>query len=110
LDRAGFGWATSQNFRKTTATLLDEAGLSTRLIADQYGRARPSMTQDARPVDSRAVEALEMALGGADEPISDAGAVAQESGNSEYGGPPGRRTATLQVCDLQVCDLHVCAP
>ena len=34
------------NFRKTTATTLDEAGLSARMIADLLGHARPSMTQD----------------------------------------------------------------
>ena len=66
LDRAGFEWVTSHNFRKTTATLLDDAGLSARLIADQLGHARPSMTQDVymgrRAVDRRAVEALEDAL------------------------------------------------
>ena len=75
LDRAGFNWATSHNFRKTTATMLDEAGLSARLIADQLGHARPSMTQDVymgrKAVDSRAAEALEMALGGDDEQIAD---------------------------------------
>jgi integrase len=46
LDRAGFDWVTSHSFRKTTATLLDQAGLSARVIADQLGHARPSMTQD----------------------------------------------------------------
>ncbi len=37
---------TSHVFRKTAATILDEAGLSARLVADQLGHARPSMTQD----------------------------------------------------------------
>lgn len=77
LDRAGFGWATSHNFRKTTATMLDDAGLSARLIADQLGHARPSMTQDVymgrKAVDSRAAKALEMAFGGDDEPIARVG-------------------------------------
>ena len=27
LDSVGYSWATSHNFRRTTATLLDEAGL-----------------------------------------------------------------------------------
>lgn len=45
-DRAGFGWVTSHNFRKTVATVLDEAGLSAREIADQLGHAKVSMTQD----------------------------------------------------------------
>lgn len=66
LDRAGFDWVTSHNFRKTTATLLDDAGLSARLIADQLGHARPSMTQDVymgrRAVDQRAADVLEGAL------------------------------------------------
>ena len=58
---------TSHSFRKTTATLLDQAGLSARVIADQLGHARPSMTQDVymgrKAVDPRAVAALEEALG-----------------------------------------------
>ena len=70
LDRAGFTWVTSHNFRKTTATLLDQAGLSARVIADQLGHARPSMTQDVymgrKLVDGRAVEALEEAFGRAE--------------------------------------------
>ena len=70
LDRADFRWVTSHNFRKTTATLLDQAGLSARVIADQLGHARPSMTQDVymgrKLVDGRAVEALEEAFGRAE--------------------------------------------
>jgi integrase len=49
-------WVTSHVFRKTAATVLDEAGLSARVIADQLGHARPSMTQDVylgRKVASR---------------------------------------------------------
>ena len=60
-----------------TATLCDEADLSARLIEDQLGHARPSMTQDAyagrKAADSRAAEALEMAFGGAGESIADVG-------------------------------------
>jgi integrase len=67
LDRAGFDWVTSHSFRKTTATMLDEAGLSARVIADQLGHARPSMTQDVymgrKAVDARVAAALEDALG-----------------------------------------------
>lgn len=59
-------WITSHSFRKTTATILDEAALSARLVADQLGHARPSMTQDVymgrRAVDSQAAAALEEAL------------------------------------------------
>lgn len=63
----GFAWVTSHVFRKTAATVLDEAGLSARLVADQLGHARPSMTQDVylgrRAVSRRTAEALEGALG-----------------------------------------------
>jgi integrase len=43
---AGFGHITSHVLRKTTATMLDHAGLSARAIADQLGHANPSLTQD----------------------------------------------------------------
>lgn len=42
----GFAWVTSHVFRKTAATLMDDAGLSARTIADHLGHAKPSMTQD----------------------------------------------------------------
>jgi integrase len=44
-DQAGFDWVTSHVFRKTCVTVLDEAGLSARAIADVAGHADPSMTQ-----------------------------------------------------------------
>ncbi|HEX4102913.1 MAG TPA: hypothetical protein VHY21_20615 [Pseudonocardiaceae bacterium] len=34
-------------FRKTAATVMDEAGMSARDIANHLGHARPSLTQDA---------------------------------------------------------------
>ena len=46
LALCGLPWVTSHVFRKTTATLLDEAGLSARAIADQLGHAQPSVTQN----------------------------------------------------------------
>jgi integrase len=67
VDRAGLNWVTSHSLRKTTATMLDEAGLSARVIADQLGHARPPMRQDVhmrrKVVDARVAEALEEALG-----------------------------------------------
>ena len=63
---AALAWITSHTFRKTAATILDEAALSARLVADQLGHSRPSMTQDVymarRAVDSQASLALEAAL------------------------------------------------
>jgi integrase len=38
---------TSHVFRKTAATLLDEAGVSARKIADQLGHSQVSLTQDS---------------------------------------------------------------
>lgn len=38
--------ATSHSFRKTVATLIDDAGLSARIGADHLGHTRVSMTQD----------------------------------------------------------------
>jgi integrase len=37
---------TSHSFRKTVATLIDDAGLSARIGADHLGQAKISMTQD----------------------------------------------------------------
>jgi integrase len=45
--RAGYEWVTFHTFRKTVATLLDDAGLTARQIADILGHAHPSMTQNA---------------------------------------------------------------
>lgn len=60
------GWVKSHNLRKTTATILDEAGLSARVVADQLGHSRPSMTQDVylgrRVKAPEAAAALERAL------------------------------------------------
>jgi integrase len=46
LKHAGFDGVTSHYFRKTVATLMDEAGLSARSAADQLGHAKPSLTAD----------------------------------------------------------------
>src|ERR1035437_7580539 len=46
LEWCGLRWVTSHVIRKTTATLLDDAGLSARSIANQLGHAQPSRTQN----------------------------------------------------------------
>ena len=46
MDFAGYPWVTTHVFRKTVATLMDEAGRSARDVADQLGHAQPSMSQD----------------------------------------------------------------
>lgn len=65
--RGDFAWVTSHVFRKTALTLLDEAGLPARLVADQAGHSQVSMTQDVymarEAVDGRAAQALDRGLG-----------------------------------------------
>ncbi|ASO18936.1 integrase [Actinoalloteichus hoggarensis] len=64
--RSGYDWVTFRTFRKTVATLLDDAGLTARQIADILGHARPSMTQDVY-MGRRSVSRLGAdALGGLD--------------------------------------------
>jgi integrase len=63
--RAGtpFDWVVPHTYRKTVATMLDQGGLSARMIADQLGHSRISMTQDIymgrRAVDGSVASALE---------------------------------------------------
>ena len=46
FDAAGFAWVTSHIYRKTVATLMDEAGLTGRQAGGQLGHAKVCMTQD----------------------------------------------------------------
>jgi integrase len=68
-ERAGFDWVTSHVFRKTVATILDEAGLTSRVVADQLGHSRVSITQDVymgrQAVGDAAARALDAANGAA---------------------------------------------
>ncbi len=62
-----FAWVTSHVFRKTCATLLDDAHLSARQIADHLGHSRPSLTQDVylgrKTVNWSAAAALDVLAG-----------------------------------------------
>lgn len=57
----------SHTLRKTVASFLDDAGVSTRRISDQLGHSKVSMTQDRylgrKLTDRRTAEALENLLG-----------------------------------------------
>ncbi|SDY71610.1 Site-specific recombinase XerD [Saccharopolyspora shandongensis] len=59
---AGYPWVTFRTFRRSVATVLDEAGLTAREVADQLGHSKVSTTQDVymgRRVKSRkAADAL----------------------------------------------------
>ncbi|NMH99896.1 tyrosine-type recombinase/integrase [Pseudonocardia acidicola] len=46
FEAADYPWVTSHVYRKTVATLMDEAGLSARAAADQLDHANVSMAQD----------------------------------------------------------------
>ncbi|KAB7790568.1 site-specific integrase [Bifidobacterium leontopitheci] len=52
-DALGFPGVTSHSLRKCVATMLDDAGLSARQIADYLGHSKPSMTQDVYMQRSR---------------------------------------------------------
>ena len=45
-EGSDFDWVKTHTYRKTVATLLDGSGASARMIADQLGHSRISMTQD----------------------------------------------------------------
>jgi integrase len=45
-EGSDFDWVKTHTYRKTVATLLDGSGASARMIADQLGHSRVSMTQD----------------------------------------------------------------
>ena len=87
-DGDALAWITSHSFRKTTATILDDAGRSAREIADQLGHARPSMTQDVymgrRSRNPGAARALEGALDEGEPPKM----------GGEMGGSRDRRGGT----------------
>ncbi|TCO33075.1 phage integrase family protein [Kribbella steppae] len=74
-------WVKSHNFRKTLATLLDDAGHSARQIADQLGHSRVSMTQDGylgrKISNAQAVAALKAVLGTGPDDSSDGQKVAK---------------------------------
>ncbi|WP_233442346.1 tyrosine-type recombinase/integrase [Lentzea atacamensis] len=61
-QRAGYPWVTFRTFRRSVATILDDAGLSARQIADQLGHSKVSTAQDVymgrRVTSRRAADAL----------------------------------------------------
>ena len=66
FDACGYEWLTSHVFRKTVATIMDEAGLSTSAIADQLGNDVSTVEKHYRAKRVQNEEgalALETALG-----------------------------------------------
>ncbi len=70
-EALGLPDVSSHSFRKTVATLIDDAGMSARIGADQLGHARPSMTQDVYMsrgrVHTEVANVLDRAVGISDE-------------------------------------------
>ncbi|MFF2058973.1 tyrosine-type recombinase/integrase [Rhodococcus qingshengii] len=66
----GYGWLGTHGFRKTVATLLDDAGLSARVGADVLGHANTSMTQDKYQARKRLHKLAAQALVDAVSPIN----------------------------------------
>jgi integrase len=62
-----FEWVISHTMRKTAATMLDDAGLTARQIADQLGHSQVSITQNVyigrKTVDGRAAKVLDAEIG-----------------------------------------------
>jgi integrase len=65
----------SHSFRKSLATLIDDAGLSARIGADHLGHAKVSMSQDRYMtrgrVHAKVAELLDNALVNADPEVID---------------------------------------
>ncbi len=80
----GTGWVTTHTWRRTTASVLDGSGITARMIADQLGHSRVSMTQDVYlgrgAVDPRVVQALEAA-----DPLRRPQSVGQSDGSNASG-------------------------
>ncbi len=72
-DELGVPDISSHSFRKTVATLIDDAGLSARIGADHLGHAKVSMTQDRYMtrgrVHSQVAEVLDNAVNGNSGPL-----------------------------------------
>ena len=61
----------SHSFRKSVATMIDDAGLSDRIAADQLGHAKVSMTTDVYmtrgQVHTEVADVLDKLVGKSDE-------------------------------------------
>lgn len=70
-DDLGVPETTTDSFRRTVATLIDDEGLSARIGADQLGHSKVSMTQDFNMsrgrVHTEVAELLDRTVGISDE-------------------------------------------
>ena len=99
FDECGYNWVTSHVFRKTVATVLDEANLPTGAVADQLGNTRAVAEKHyiaRRVANEQAADALE-------------NMVTAEPAKSAPFMHPRRRNA-VQKDKPQAADLGCCSP
>lgn len=99
--RAGsdFDWVKTHTYRKTVATLLDDQGSSARMIADQLGHSRVSMTQDVY-LGRRAQNVGNLvALNAADPDRELGGAEGHSSPDESHSGQAGDASTGKVVAD-----------
>ena len=76
-DQLAMDGLVSHTLRKTVASFLDDANVTTRRISDQLGHAQVSMTQDRylgrRLTDRQTADVLEGIIPGPDSPVSSKG-------------------------------------
>ena len=104
----------SHTLRKTVASFLDDADVSTRRISDQLGHAKVSMTQDRylgrRLTDRETAEVLEACSTTATTKcpktvLRSCGAIAADRCPLVDGGPPGDRTPNPRIKSPLLCRL-----
>jgi integrase len=76
-DQLAMDGLVTHTLRKTVASFLDDANVTTRRISDQLGRAQVSMTQDRylgrRLTDRQTADVLEGIIPGPESPVSSKG-------------------------------------
>lgn len=92
-DQLAMDGPVSHTLRKTVASFLDDANVTTRRISDQLGHAQVSMTQDRylgrRLTDRQTADVLEGIIPGPDSPVSSKG-VPKVSRRGAGGSAPRR--------------------
>ena len=116
VDAHALAWITSESFRKTNATILDEACLRARQVADHLGHARPSLTIDVymgRGAKGGAAAAELQGAVGTDASEQEWGFRGQQKSPAAWAGlltcisgaPPGTRTPNPVIKSHLLCQL-----
>ncbi len=118
-DQLAMDGLVTHTLRKTVASFLDDANVTTRRISDQLGHAQVSMTQDRylgrRLTDRQTADVLEGILPGPDSPVSSKGVqsvppggqqVSQKALTWEEGAGTGIRTRNRPITSRVRCQLR----